>query len=228
MARIPLAMVFVIGLVTGASAQTSAPSDAARAMVGAWEISDGAREKTCPLTFTVEAGDSGFRLELDASCRTIFPALKNAVAWVIGPGDSVRLLDSKGAVILDFLEVETRMYEAERKGEELLFLRIQDAIKTLTINPEQLFGDWTLLKEFENPLCKITLSNASAGSNSYKIIVKNGCDASIAGFAPSTWRLENDELLMSGRTGIWHFAESDATTWERIPPSTDPLVMMRQ
>ena len=44
-------IVLVLGLVAGgASAQEPAPSDAAKAMVGAWEISNAARDKTCPVT----------------------------------------------------------------------------------------------------------------------------------------------------------------------------------
>jgi hypothetical protein len=35
-------------------------------------------------------------------------------------------------------------------------------------------------------------------------------------------------LLLSGSGGTWRFSESDPTTWERIPASTDPLVLMRQ
>lgn len=213
---------------TDASAQAPAPSDAAQAMVGAWEISNAARDKTCPVIFTLDAGEGRFKLELDPGCRTAFPSLKDVGAWAIGPNDSVRLFDSKGVVILDFSEVESHMYEAERKGEGLFFMRTQAAIMAATVSPEQLFGDWTLLQEFEKPLCKLTLSDASAGGESYKIIVKAGCVASIAGFAPSTWRLENNELLLSGRAGIWRFSESDSATWERIPPSTDPLLMMRQ
>jgi hypothetical protein len=211
-----------------ASAQAPAASDAARAMAGAWEISNAARDKTCPLTFTVDAGEGGFKLELDPGCRTAFPSVKDVTAWTIGPNDSVRLLDTKGVVILDFSEVESHMYEAERKGEGLFFMRTQAAIKAATVSPEQLFGDWTMLQEFEKPLCKMTLSGESAGGQSYKVVIKAGCDASIAGFAPSTWRLESNELLFAGRTGTWRFSESDATTWERIPPSTDPLLLMRQ
>jgi Protease inhibitor Inh len=211
-----------------ASAQAPAASDAARAMAGAWEISNAARDKTCPLTFTIDAGEGGFKLELDPGCRTAFPSVKDVAAWTMGPNDSVRLLDTKGVVILDFSEVESHMYEAERKGEGLFFMRTQAAIKAATVSPEQMIGDWTMLQEFEKPLCKMTLSGESAGGQSYKVIIKAGCDASIAGFAPSTWRLESNELLFAGRTGTWRFSESDATTWERIPPSTDPLLMMRQ
>ena len=87
------------------------------------------------------------------------------------------------------------MFEAERKGEGLFFMRTQAAIKAATVSPDQLFGDWTLLKEFEKPLCKLTLSNASAGGESYKVVLKGGCDASITGFGPSTWRLQDNELI---------------------------------
>ena len=211
-----------------AQAPAGAPSETAQGMVGAWEISNAARDKTCAVSFSVDAGEGGFKLDLDPTCRTVFPSLRDVGAWAIGPKDSVQLLDAKGAVVLDFAEVESRMYEAERKGEGLFFMRTQAAIRAATITPDQLFGDWTLLQEFEKPLCKLTLSNTSAGGTSYQIIVKPGCTASIAGFAPSTWRIEDNELVFAGRSGAWRFSESDATTWERIPPSTDPLLMMRQ
>jgi hypothetical protein len=209
-----------------AQAQAPAPSDAAKEMVGGWEISNAARDKTCPLTFKLDAG--GFKLELDAGCAAAFPALKDLAVWAMGPNDGVRLYDAKGALLLDFAEVEFHMFEAERKGEGLFFLRTQAAAKAATISPEQLFGEWALVKEFEKPLCKLTLSNASAGGDDYKITVKPGCDASIAGIGLTTWRLDRDELLLVGRGGSWRFSESDATSWERIPPSADPLVLMRQ
>jgi len=146
----------------------------------------------------------------------------------MGPNDAVRLLNSKGMLVLDFMEVEAHMYEAERKGEGLFFMRTQAAIKAATVTPEQVFGEWTLLKEFEKPLCKLTLSSTSAGGESYKVMVKPGCDASVADIELSTWRLDSDGLLLTGRGASWRFSESDATTWERVPASSDPLVLMRQ
>jgi len=222
-----LATFVLLGL-GAASAQAPAPSDAAKEMVGAWEISNAARDKTCPLAFKLDAGAGGYKLELDSGCGTAFPSLKDIQVWSMGPNDAVRLHDSKGAVILDFAEVESHVYEAERKGEGLYFMRTQEAIKAATVSPEQLFGEWVLLKEMEKPLCKLTLSNATAGGESYKITVKPGCDASIAELGLATWRLSQAELVLSGRGGTWRFSESDATTWERIPPSADPVVLMRQ
>ena len=225
-ARICLAVIAVTLSTAGAAAQ--APSDAARDMVGAWEISNAARDKTCPVTFNLEPAAGGFKLDLDGVCATAFPALKEVVVWNMGPNDEVRLLNSKGAVILDFMEVESHMYEAERKGEGLFFMRTQAAIKAATVTPEQVFGEWILLREFEKPLCRLTLSNASAGKESYKIAVKPGCDSSVADVELSTWQLDSEGLLLTGRGGSWRFSESDATTWERIPASADPLVLMRQ
>ena len=91
-----------------------------------------------------------------------------------------------------------------------------------------MFGDWTLLQEFEKPLCRLTLSDAAAGGTSFRVAVKPGCAAAIADFGPSTWRLEDNEIRLVGRAGTWRFSESDANTWERVPPSADPMVLMRQ
>ena len=227
-ARPCLAVIAIALFAASAAAQAPVPSDAAKDMVGDWEISNAARDKTCPISFKLEPAASGFKLDLDGVCGTAFPALKDVVVWAMGPNDEVRLLNSKGAVILDFMEVEAHMYEAERKGEGLFFMRTQDAIKAATVTPEQVFGEWILLKEFEKPLCRLTLSNASAGGESYKITVKAGCDPSVADVELSTWQLDSDGLLLTGRGGSWRFSESDATTWERIPASSDPMVLMRQ
>ncbi len=59
-------------------------------------------------------------------------------------------------------------------------------------------------------------------------MVKPGCDARIAGFGPTTWRLDREQLVLTGRSGTWRFTESDPTTWERTPLSTDPLLLMKQ
>ena len=214
--------------VSAASAQTPATlSEPAKAMVGAWEISNGARDKRCAVTFKADAVTGGFKLEFDPPCRD-FPVLRDVGVWAIGAKDAVQLFDSKGTVILDFNEVESGMYEAERKGEGLFFMRSQAAIKAATVSPEQLFGEWTLLQEADKPLCKLTLSKASSGEDTYRIVVKPGCTAAILGLGLATWRLEINDLLLVGRGGTWRFSESDATVWERIPPSTDPMLLMRQ
>jgi hypothetical protein len=203
------------------------PSEAARDMEGAWEISNSARDKTCPVTFKLDAAPGGFALAHD--CGAVFPSLKDVVAWAMGPDDQVRLLDGKGAIMLDFTEVESGMYEAERKGEGLYFMRSQAAVKDATVTPEKLLGDWVLLQEAEKPLCQITLANVAVAPESYRIVVKAGCVKPIADFGLAAWRLDGEDLLLIGRgDNIWRFSESAPTIWERIPPSTDPLLMTRK
>jgi hypothetical protein len=202
-------------------------SDAAQQLVGAWEISNADRDRRCAVTFSVDAAPGGFELELDPACGTAIPPLKDVVVWKLGPSDAVWLVDAKGAAVLEFSEVESGMYEGERKGEGLYFMQTQTALKAETPTVDQLFGDWKVLRELEKPLCTLTLSNAPDGNDKYKLVVKRGCDASIADFGLTTWKLDRDQLLLAGRGGTWRFSESDPTTWERMPLSTDPLLLMR-
>jgi hypothetical protein len=131
--------------------------------------------------------------------------------------------------VFEFAEVESGILEAERKGEGLYFMQTQAAVKAEIRNPDQLFGEWQILQELDKPLCRLTLADTAAGpENTYKIVVKPGCDARIAGFGLTTWRLDREQLVLSGRSGSLRFAESDPTTWERTPLTTDPLLLMKQ
>src|SRR4051812_2916134 len=94
-------------------------SDAAKEMVGGWELSNADRDKRCPVIFTVDAAPGGFKIELDAACATAFPQLKDIAAWGLGRNDVLRLIDGKGAALIEFTEVENGLFEGERKGEGL-------------------------------------------------------------------------------------------------------------
>ena len=212
-----------------ARAQGPAPtSDFAKDLVATgWEISNSDRDKRCPVTFSVDPAPGGFKLELDPTC-TIVP-LKQVVAWTLGPKDVLRLVDGNKTPVFEFAEVESGILEAERKGEGLYFMQTQAAVKAEIRNPDQLFGEWQIVQELDKPLCRLTLSDAAAGAeNTYKIVVKPGCAARIAGFGLTTWRLDREQLVLTGRSSSWRFAESDPTTWERTPLSTDPLLLMKQ
>jgi hypothetical protein len=203
-------------------------TDAAKEMVGGWELSNADRDRRCPVIFSVDPAPGGFKLELDAACATAFPQLKDIAAWGFGRNDILRLIDGKGAALIEFTEVENGLFEGERKGEGLFFLQTQAAIKAETRSIDDVFGNWKVLRELDKPLCTLTLTKEASGPENYKVIVRPGCDSAITAFAPATWRLDRDQIVLSGRGGNWRFAESDPTTWERMPLSTDPLLLMKQ
>jgi hypothetical protein len=228
MTRVGLLALFALAVGLGnAHAQSRSAADAAKDMVGAWEISNADRDRRCVVTFSIDAVPGGLKLALDQGCAAVFPMLKDVIVWNIAPNGPLRLLDGKGNATLELSEVESGIFEGERKGEGLYFMQPQTAAAIPARTPEQMFGDWAFLREIDTTLCTLTLSGASAGDAGYKVIVKPGCDAAIANFALSTWRLEGDQLVLAGRSGAWRFVESDTNIWERIPPSTNPLLMLK-
>jgi hypothetical protein len=225
--QIATAVVFALSVSTAHAQPAPAVPDAARELVGSWEISNSDRDRRCVVTFSVNPVRGGFKLEFDSDCAAAIPPLKDVVVWNLGPKDEVRLLDSRNGAVFEFSEVEGGLYEGQRPGEGLYFMQTQAALKIENRTPEQVFGDWKLLRELDKPLCTLSLSNAPGENNTYKIVVKPGCTAAIAGFGFTTWRLDGDQLVLNGRIGNWRFAESDPTTWERVPLSTDPLLLMK-
>ena len=217
----------ILTAMSGAARAESAVSEAAQNMVGGWEISNADRDRRCPLTFSVEAVPGGYKIDFDAGCPSAFPSLGDVVAWGFGPKDELRLLNAKGGPVMEFTEVENGMFESERGADGLLFLQTQAALKVEARTAEQIVGDWNLLREIDKPLCRLTLSNTANG-DAFRVIVKPGCDKAIAAFNPTTWRLDGDQLVLSGRGAAWRFSESDPTVWERVPLSVDPLLLVRQ
>src|SRR5712691_12222504 len=79
-----------------APAQPSpAGSDAFKAMIGKWEMSNADRDRTCTITFRADPAGNAFKLEMDKACPGQMPEVKDVVAWNIGGLDLVRLLDGK-------------------------------------------------------------------------------------------------------------------------------------
>jgi hypothetical protein len=209
-------------------ALAQAPSELVATMTaGAWEISNAERDKSCTAVFRAETTARGNRVEFDRTCAAVFPVTTEVVAWGRGPNDAVQFLDRGGRILLEFTEVEAGLYEGERPGEGLYFMQ-NVAAGPAWRTPEQVAGDWAVVRGAGRPICALTLANTAAGADSYALRVKPGCDQLVTRFAPTAWRMDRGELVLSGRGQPWRFEESDAVTWRRVPAGSDEIMLVRQ
>ena len=211
-----------------ASAQTPPLSnDAAKAAVGAWEFSNADRDRRCAVTLKGEAVAAGLKLELDRGCVGVFPFMKDVAGWTLAENDFLRLVDARGKAILEFSQVEDGMYEAPRPGEGILFLQTAASVATPKATAEQMIGDWRIVRGSQL-LCTVTLSNTPAREDSFALRLKPGCDFLVTRFGPSTWEMDRGELVLKNtRDQTWRFETSDAKTWQRVPESANPVVLVR-
>jgi hypothetical protein len=211
------------------NAQTPPPSpDAAKAVVGAWELSNADRDRSCTVTLRGATAAPGLALQWDGKCAGLFPFTREIVAWTITAGDAIQLLDKTGKPILELSEVEGGLYEGERPGEGLLFLQNVAAGGGATERTaEQMTGDWVFTRGTGKPICQITLANAPAGTMTVR--VKPGCDALVTRFGPVAWQMDRGQLVLSSKGGeAWQFEETEPMNWRRIPEARQPLVLVKQ
>lgn len=220
------------GAVSPATAQQG-PSDAIKAMVGSWELSNSDHDRICNINFKIATAPGGYALDLDKGCGEAFPAIRNVVAWTIGKNDMLVFLDAKGASVLELLEVEAGMFEGLRPNEGRYFLQnaaVAAAQKDKTA--DQMFGDWGFVRNGSRVICGITLENTAKDAESFALTVKSPCDGLITRFGPVAWKLDRGQLIIVSGTGdLWRFEEADSTTvpmWERVPEGRQPLRLVRQ
>jgi hypothetical protein len=224
--RRALIVVLLTAVLAGNALAQTPPSDAAKAMLGTWEISNADRDRICLVTFRPEAAAGGLKLDFDKACADAFSLTKGVSAWAMAK-DGVRLVDAKGKTVLELSEVESRMFEGERPGEGLYFMQMPASAGAGPRMAEQMFGDWTVTRGSDKPICTVTLSKDSAGEG-FALKLKPGCNSFVSSFNPSSWRMDRGELVLSSARGtVWRFEEGDAS-WHRIPEGADPVLLVRQ
>jgi hypothetical protein len=220
----------LIGIATGPAGAQPAVSEAVRAVAGTWELSNAERDKTCIAYLKAEPVPDGARLELDGNCAATFPFTREATAWSV-VDEVLRFLDGKGKTLLTVSEVESGLYEGERRGEGLFFLQNIAAVGRPERKPDQVFGDWTVIRA-EKEVCVVTLVNARAsrtGDNRFALKLNADCDAVVTAFGPAAWRMDRGELVLISATGDeWRFEEVEPFSWHRIPEGTDPVRLVRK
>ena len=136
-------------------------------------------------------------------------------------------VDAGGNPVIDLTEVEGGMYDGFQPEQGRFIL--QAAAAAPIRSADEMFGDWAVARGTGKPICTLTLaSNAVTGDN-LALKVKPGCGALVTRFGPTSWRMDKGDLvLLAPRGETWRFEENDANTWERIPESADPILLIRQ
>jgi Protease inhibitor Inh len=229
-----MARLALIGLtwlcMTGATlAQAPATlGESAKAVIGTWEFSNADRDKICTVTLKSDPAPVGFKAEFDKNCGSLFPLVNDIVGWNYPENDLLHLLDAQGKSLVEFSEVEDGIYEAPTPGIGVLFLQNAAAAGATPKPPEQVAGDWAIVRANGTPLCRLTLATTAA-QDGLALTVKPGCDPAVARLNLTLWRIDRDELmLVPARGNPWRFEEVDAKTWRRVPESNDPIMLVRQ
>src|SRR5215831_16552335 len=201
----------VIWLAGVAYAQTPATlGDSAKRVVGSWEFSNADRDRTCTATLKSDSAPGGLKIEFDANCANLFPQVRDIAAWKFPEND-----------LLYFVEAPT-------PGVGVLFLQNAAAAGAPPKPPEQIAGDWAMVRKSGPPVCTLTLGMTKA-SDGFAVAVKPGCESGIARLNFTQWRIDRDQLmLVPTRGNPWRFEEIDNTVWRRVPESADQTTLVRQ
>jgi hypothetical protein len=212
-----------------AAAQAPAVGESAKKVIGTWEFSNADRDKICTAIFKSDRTTVGFKVEFDQNCSNLFPLVKDVAGWKFPDNDLLSLLNAQGKALAEFSEVEDGIYEAPTPGVGVLFLQNPAAAAgPAPKSPEEIAGDWTLMRGAGTPLCALTLATTPV-RDGLTLTVKPGCAASIAQLNFTQWQLDHGELvLVAARGSPLRFEEIDTVTWRRIPESTNPMTLVRQ
>jgi hypothetical protein len=225
-----IAVAVAPGLCGGAGAQDAAAvADAVNGMIGAWELSNADHDKICHFTFRNDSAATGYRVDIDRNCANLFPSTRDVVGWSIDAYGTLRLLDAHGTATIELSEAEKGIFDGFQPDEGRYIL--QSAAAAPVRSADDLVGDWAVARGTGKPICSLTLANAptGAGTTALALKLKPGCDPLVTRFAPTSWHVDQGELvLLSAHGQSWHFEENDANTWQRVPETPDPVLLVRQ
>ena len=140
-------------------------SDAVVAMLGSWEFSNADHDKICRFIFRADAVASGYKLDIDKNCPSLFPATKDIVAWAADNYGALRLLDAGGNTAIELTEAEAGIYDGFEPGQGRYVL--QSAAAAPVRSAEDIVGDWAISRGTGKPICMLTLANNPAGDRQF-------------------------------------------------------------
>ena len=220
----------LMAVAAGGAALAQAPTlgDSAKGLIGTWEFSNADRDKICTATFKSDPTSVGFKVEFDRNCASLFPIVAEVAGWIFPENDLLRLLDAQKKTLIEFSEVEDNIYEAPTPGLGVLFLQSAADAGPPPKPPEQVAGNWAIMREGGKPLCQFTLAMTPAGDN-LALTVQPGCDPTIARLNFGQWQMDRGELmLIPARGNPWRFEVVDNVSWRRLPESATPYMLVKQ
>ena len=232
--RIAFALAALLAVaLAGSPALAQDAANLKKDMIGQWELATTERSKTCVVTLkgdaTARGAVQGMKLELEPACATALPFTKDITAWNVRGLDIVRLQDAAGESVIDFTEVEAGIFEGLKSGEGVYILQNLAAARSLAKSMDQMIGDWAMVRGNGATICGLTLTNNDAGHDNFQVFLKPKCDSAVAAFAPTQWRLEHGQMLLTSDNGeTWRFEADDNAQWRLVPDSANPLIMLRQ
>ena len=100
--------------------------------------------------------------------------------------------------MIELTEAETGIFDGFQPGEGRYVL--QSAAAAPVRSAEDMVGDWAIARGTGKPICTLTLANNAAGADGLALKLKPGCDPLVTRFGPTSWRIDQGELvLLSGR-----------------------------
>ena len=205
-----------------------AARDPVSAMIGNWQFSNADQDKVCQFVFRNDPAAGGHKVDIDKNCPSIFPSTKNIVGWAVDNLGGLRLLDSAGRVVIELSQVESGLFDGFRKEEGRYILQNAASIVPPHLAAD-MAGDWAIERGTGKPICLLTLADKSAGADDFTLQIKPGCDVLVTRFNPTSWRMDSTDLVLLTPRGLsWRFEENDPNTWQRVPETPDPFLLVRQ
>jgi hypothetical protein len=202
----------------------------AKTLASNYELASGSGDRKCTIILDTKPAGPGFALTYNrAECNQLFGFLNETLAWLPGVAGSIRFVNGAKRTVTEFTEGVGGQYEALRDGDGVYFLsNLQIVEPSDAPKPADVVGDWNLVRPGGGAICTITLTEQSIKEDTFAVTVKNGCDQSIARFAPVVWFLDRgDIILLSAKDERMRFGRQQEGGWAKIPDTPRPLLLAR-
>lgn len=237
----------------GSEAAAAGEDDPVARLAGAYQLTNADGDRVCPLALaptplpaaksqggTAKSKEAAkdankqasgaphlLTLTLDrAECAGRIPFSADIAAWSTGPGDAIRLHAASGKLIAEFTEGVGGTWEALREKDGVYFLVNPKLAAAITLEPNQIFGTWTLSRTTDSPGCSVLLGEDALANGNYTLSPEESCAKLFGDFEPVSWQVEKGDLVLYDDDDTpMRFAVQEDGSWSKVPEDTTPLVL---